>query len=182
MMTAEMNENSRHFLDELCKQTDSDLSTQASMYDIGAAVGLDRDAAKFVAEELIGKGFAEIKTLNGGISITLEGIEKTRILNGKLETPDHNKFSLGDAVILEGTQRLGVEQVVAELKRQSGNLGLDFDALTELVSDLSTIESQFMSSRPKTSIIRECFRSIKGVLEKTGSQEIIEKIKQWLGE
>ena len=181
-MTAEMNENSRQFLDELCKQTDSDLSTQASMYAIGAAVGLDKDAAKFVAEELIGMGLAEIKTLSGGISITHEGIEKIRMLNAKLKTPDHNEMSLGNAVILKGTRRLGVEQVVAELKRQSGNLRLDFDALTELISDLKTIESQLMSSRPKTSIIRECFRSMQGVLEKTGSREIMQTVKQWLGE
>jgi hypothetical protein len=125
-------------------------------------------------------GFAEIRTLSGGISITLEGIAKTRILNGKSETTDHNKISLGDAVILEGTQRLSIEQVVADLKSQTGNLGLDFDTLTELVSDLKTIESQLMSSRPKTAIVRECFRSIKEALEKTGPQESIEKIKQWI--
>jgi len=181
-MTAEINEKSRQFLGELLKQTDSDLSAQVSMYDIGAAVDLNRDAAKFVAEELIGMGFAEIKTLSGGISITLEGVEKIRSLSGKLETPDNNGISLGDATILEGIRRRGVEQVVAELKRQSDNLGLDFDTLTEMASDLKTIESQLMSSRPKTSIVRECFRSIQGVLEKTGSREIMLKVKQWIGE
>ena len=68
----------RHFLGELFDQTKGDSQVQISMYDIGTTMGMDKNTAKQVAEELIGLGMVEIRTLSGGISITEAGIEEVR--------------------------------------------------------------------------------------------------------
>ena len=66
--------------------------------------------------------------------------------------------------------------------RKTGNLGLDFDGLSEVMADLKSIDAQLGSSRPKTAIIRECFRSIMGVLQKTGDTDSLTPIKTLVGD
>jgi hypothetical protein len=68
------------------------------------------------------------------------------------------------------------------LKAQAGNLGLDFDTLSELMADVKTIAAQLASSRPKTAIIKECLRSLLGIVEKADDNENFAKIKALLGE
>ncbi len=46
------------------------------MYDVGEAIGLERDAALKTAEVLFGFELAEIKTLAGGIGITEDGLSE----------------------------------------------------------------------------------------------------------
>ena len=70
----ELSENGRNFLNELFKQSHGDSSVQYSMYDIGSNLGMDKEAAQRVAEELMGAVLVEIRTLAGGIAITEEGI------------------------------------------------------------------------------------------------------------
>ena len=79
-----------------------------------------------------------------------------------------------------GQQAVG--QVVSELKNQTGSLGLDFDTLSELMADLKTLEAQLDSSRPKTAIIRECLRSVLGVMEKTQSRQIVDRLCKLVAE
>ncbi len=69
-----------------------------------------------------------------------------------------------------------------ELKSQAGNLGLDFDDLSELLADLKTIDAQLGSSRPKTAIIRECLGSIKETLEGLADNKSLGQVKTLLGE
>jgi len=63
-----------------------------------------------------------------------------------------------------------------------GNLGLDFEGLSELMADLKTIDAQLSSSRPKTAIIRECLRSLKETLEGLADNESLVKVRSLLGE
>jgi hypothetical protein len=66
------------FLAELYRQTQGDPSIMVSMYEIGEALGLDRKASLRTAEDLLGTGLAEIKTLNGGIGITAQGAARAQ--------------------------------------------------------------------------------------------------------
>mgnify|MGYP005807766817 CR=1 FL=1 len=68
------------FVLELYLQTQGDPSSTVSWYDIGETLGLDREVSSQMAEEIIGTGLAEIKTLNGGITITDDGIDEARKL------------------------------------------------------------------------------------------------------
>lgn len=182
MSYSEFDETGRRFLVELFIQTKGDISSQVSMYDIGVKLGLDKEAAARVAEGLMVLELVELRTLSGGIGITTDGLEEVRKLGVDLDVSEGAGPKLGNALILENATRHAVDHITAVLKTQAGNMGLDFEVLTELIADLKTIDAQLISSRPKTAIIRECFKSIKGVLENVGEKESVIRIKGMLGE
>lgn len=164
-MDFEVDETGKQFLIQLFDQTHGDPSNQVSMYDIGRLMGLERNAATRVAEELMGSQLVEIRTLSGGIGISAAGSELVQNLIGPLAPKAEESYKLGDDPLLDAPGREAVGLIVSEIKDQIGTLGLDFDSLTELMADLKTIEAQLGSSRPKTAIVRQCLLSIGGVLK-----------------
>jgi hypothetical protein len=151
------------------------------MYDIGDQVGLDRDIASAVAQELIGSMLVEIRTLSGGIGISADGSQMAQKLIGPAASSGDEFAKLDDAPLLKSSGRQAVEQIASELKKQAGSLGLDFDTLTELMADLKTIDAQLGSSRPKTAIIRECLRSVLAVLKNSADSEMSGRIRALVG-
>ncbi len=182
MSSSELDEAGQQFLIQLFEQTGGDPSAQVSMYDIGEGLGLDRDTSSRVAETLIGLQLVEIRTLSGGIGISTEGANEVKLLTGGTPLADGSPGKLTDQPVMDTTSCQSVEQVAGELKNQAGNLGLDFDGLSELMADIKTIDAQLGSSRPKTAIIRECLRSLKEALEGSVENEILLKIKRLLRE
>jgi hypothetical protein len=182
MSSSELDEAGQQFLIQLFEQTSGDSSAQVSMYDVGGGLGLDRDASSRVAETLIGLQLAEIRTLSGGIGISTEGANEVKRLTGGVSPTDGSPGKLTEQPIMDPASCQGVEQAAGELKSQAGNLGLDYDGLSELMADLKTIDAQLASSRPKTAIIRECLCSIKEVLEGAAKAEILIKIRALLDE
>lgn len=178
----ELDESGQQFLIQLFEQTGGDSSAQASMYDIGEGLGLDRDTSSRLAETLIGLQLVEIRTLSGGVGISTEGANEVKRLTGGVSPVDGSPGKLTDQPLMDPISSQGVEQAAGELKSQTGNLGLDFDGLSELMADLKTIDAQLGSSRPKTAIIRECLRSIKAVLQGVGNGGSLAKIRALLGE
>ena len=122
----------------------------------------------------------EIRTLSGGIGISAAASEIVQ----KIVGPDSRvgKFAkLGEEPLLSSTGRQAVERIVAEIKDQVGAMGLGFGALTELMTDLKTIDVQLESPRPKTAIIRQCFVSIGGVLKTKPDSRLNGSINGLLG-
>ena len=72
------------FLVELYHRTQGDASVRVSMFDVGESLELDRTLSLRIAEELIGTGLAEIKTLSGIIGITTDGITEARQLGASV--------------------------------------------------------------------------------------------------
>jgi hypothetical protein len=181
MTLNDVDETARQFLFQVFQQTNGDTSVQVSMYDIGEALGLDRDAALKVAEALIALQMVEIRTLSGGIGISTDGVAEMQQLFGDRIEPGDQAIRLGDEPILDQIRCQVVEELMAGFKARVGNLGLGFDRLNELMADVKTIDAQLESSRPKAAIIRECLRSLKSVLEKVGDDESLGKIRELLG-
>jgi hypothetical protein len=50
------------------------------------------------------------------------------------------------------------------------------------MADLKTIDAQLSSPNPKTAIIRECFRSIVGLLQSMDNDDTLKSVKTLLGE
>jgi hypothetical protein len=176
MTDSELDDIAQQFLIQLFEQTQGDVSIQVSMYDIGGLLGMDRDTASSVAQELMGQQLAEVRTLSGGIGISADGAARIQNLMGPLASDTSESEQLGDGPVLTSGGQQAVAQVVSELKTQTGSLGLDFDTLGEMMADLKTIEAQLDSSRPKTAIIRECLRSVMGVVEKTQSRQLVDRL------
>lgn len=181
LKTDEIDGIGQQFLIQLFQETGGDATMQVSMYDVGDQLGLDRDTAAKVAQELIGSMLVEIRTLSGGVAISADGVQAAKELIGPAASKDGEAATLGDAPILDSSGRQAVEQIAAELKGQAGNLGLDFETLTELMADLKTIDAQLGSSRPKTAIIRECLSSILEVSKAVASSKISGRIQSLVG-
>ena len=182
MNSSELDETCQQFLIQLFEQTGGDPSAQASMYEVGEGLGLDRDSSSRAAETLIGLQMVEIRTLSGGIGISTEGANEVKRLTGGAIPTDGSPTTLTDQRVMDPPSCQGVEQIAGELKSQVANLGLDFDRLSELMADLKTIDAQLGSSQPKTAIIRECLRSLKEILEDATEAEILLKIRALLRE
>ena len=65
------------------------------MYDIGGLLGMDRDTASSMAQELMGQQLAEIRTLSGGIGISADGAARIQNLMGPLASDSSKSAKLG---------------------------------------------------------------------------------------
>ena len=180
-MTSDIKENMNRFLVELYLLTKGDTSIMVSMYDVGESLGLDRNDALRTAEELIGTGLVEIITLNGGISITADGIDEAHQMGAAVAEETQADLSLGDKPVLDETRCGGVAHITNELKHRLGDKGLSFDPLAEILADLKSIDAQLSSPNPKTAIVRECLQSIRGVLKTAGDTDGLSLVEALLG-
>jgi hypothetical protein len=182
MTISELDESGQRFLIQLFEQTRGDTSAQVSMYDVGKDINMDRDTSSRVAEILIGLQLVEIRTLSGGISIRSQGADEVKSLMGGAALTGDSHRKLTDQPIMDQISCQAVEQAAGELKSKAGNLGLDFEGLSELMADLKTIDAQLSSSRPKAAIIRECLRSLKETLVALAENESLMKVRALLGD
>jgi hypothetical protein len=159
----EIGEKEKDFLLALFELAEGDPSAQVSVGDIGDRLGIDRQEASAVSEDLMGLGLVDVRTLSGGIGMSEDGVSAARQLGAGGGPQDEGERLGSDPVMSEAVRR-AVGEVTDGLKCQSGKLGLDYDPLTELMADLRTIDAQLTSSRPKTAVIRECLLSIRSLL------------------
>ena len=164
----------------LFEKTAGVTASQISMYDLGADLGLSRDEANLITTELMSDNLIEIRTLSGGIGITNDGIKEVKNLGAGGDLADEGPV-LGTESILNDNVKNACDLMVSGLKSDLNQLGLDFDAMSEIMADLKTIDIQLGSPKPKTAILRECFRSVQSVLEKSGAFEKAEKINKFSG-
>jgi hypothetical protein len=175
------NDLQKAFLLELYRSADGAAGVQRSMHAVGAAVGMDKERASRTAEDLIGKGWVEIKTLSGGIGLTAEGIEVALQEGAGGGSGGGSLPRLGKAVFLAEPERTGVEKMVAEIKQNIPSLKTEYAQLEEMVLDLKTAEVQLLSPRAKTAVIREVLRALQTALAKAGARDTAERIERMIG-
>ena len=182
MRFGELDENGRTFLLSVYKQTKGDPEAVVSMYDVGSELGIDRNAASRLAEDLMGWLMLEIRTLSGGIGITPSAVEEIEASGLGGSKPQAKALCLGTDPVMSTDVRKAVERVTDALKQKVGSIGLPFDALAEVMADLKTVAAQFESSRPKTAIVRACFQSLKNTLDQAGAIDCAGLVAGLLGE
>lgn len=174
-------ETARQFLKNLFEQTGGQTSRQVSMFDVGAALGWDRDAASRAAQDLMAAGLVEIRTLSGGIGISADGAAMVQSTLGS-GNQEAAMARLGSSRIMDPAVCQAVERVCDGIKSQAGSLGLDFDTLAELMADLKTVADQMGSPRPKTAIVREGLRSVEGVLKQFAGNRSLAGVRALIGD
>ena len=177
MSVNEIDDIGRKFLIQLYTETNGDASIQVSMYDIGNMLGLERDDASRVAEDLMGWELVEIRTLSGGIGIHPEAVNEIRALAGDDGPGAENNSRIGHELILGEAGRQVIEDLSGEIKSQAGTLGLEFEPLSEMMADLKTMDAQLDSPRPKTAIFRQCLGSIKDNIANTAASPLVDRIR-----
>jgi len=154
--------NMKNFLRQLFTLCGGDTAVAISMYQVGESLGLDKTAAASTAEDLIIDGYAELKTLAGGITITASGLEalgKSDGATGGEKQPDVHVLGTGE--ILEDDDRRAVEQILAEVRQAAAEIQ-QYEQIEALVIDIKTIEVQLLSSRPKTAVVRALLKAVGG--------------------
>ena len=161
-----------NYMQQLYEMSGGDVSTEVSMYDIGAALGMDRSEAGALAEDLIIDGYAELKNLTGGICITSAGLQLLNLdTGGPGEGQDEGRLELGEAEVLTAEQVEAVEDLVGEIRVAIAAGGFAYTQVEELVIDLKTLQIQLLSSRPKTDVVRAILGSLVKPLEKQPETE-----------
>ncbi len=166
----------KSYLLELYNSTEGDTGVQASMYVVGANIGLQKNEAGTMAEDLIVQGWVELVTLSGGISITAEGIEKLQI-TGSVPAAAGTSLRLGAGPVFDEAGREVVDKIVAEIKTHVPQVQASYPQLEEMIIDLKTIETQMLSPNPKVEVIRELLRSVQSILANLKLDELSVKLK-----
>ncbi len=173
-----------NYLQQLYQMSGGDVSAEVSMYEVGAVLGLDKSEAGSVAEDLIIDGYAELKNLTGGISITNSGLRLLEVeITDGAETSSEAKFVLGGGEVLAREGCAAVEQLVGEIKKAAVEGGFNYSQAEELVIDIKTLETQLLSNRPKKAIVKEILLSLANQLlaDEQGAL-LAEQIRQGIGE
>lgn len=165
----------QRYLFELYQMTAGDAGAQVSMFEVGAVMGLEKTEAGKLAEELIGDGLAEVKTLSGGIGITAEGIQRVQA-GGAGEPSAAAEPDLGRGPVLEGEAVAALSSLLADVKARLPKTGATYDQLEEMVMDLKTVDVQLLSPRPKSAIVRETLRSLHSAFSAIGDSGLSERL------
>ena len=173
----------QNFMEQLAQMSGGDVSKEVSMYEIGSSMGLDRSEAGALAEELIIDGYAELKNLTGGISITAAGL---RLLNLDTEGPGEDqgegRFVLGDTEALTPEGIEAVEGLAEEIRKVIGEGGFGYSPVEEMIIDLKTLQVQLLSCRPKTDVVRVILACLARPLGgKPETERLSSTIKQMIG-
>ena len=174
------NERCQLFLVELCRLAAGDTNVELSMYDVGAAIGMERDESGVIAEELIIDGFAELVSLSGGVSITSGGLKHLNHDSWSSAGED-NVQRLGNGPVLDSTKRHAVEDMLEAYRNAIRNDQLSYTRLEEIIIDIKTLEIQLISAKPKTPIVRAVLNSLAGYASTEGMSELKERIEIMAG-
>ncbi len=164
------------FLEELHRQTMGNLDLQASMYEVGAALGLAKAEAGSLAEELMVSGLIELRTLSGGISITNEGLASLGITAPPPASAEGElRFSGGQ--VADKADRELLSQLITSMQSSLIGAKIDYAQLEEIVIDLKTIEVQLLSPTPKIAVFRELLRSLHSAFQRLEQKSVVSKLE-----
>jgi hypothetical protein len=167
------NPEAKAFLFELYTMTQGDPEAHVSMYDVGTTLGLEKDEAGTMAEDLYTQGFAELKTLSGGIGITSQGL---KALDIPVAPEFDDALQLGAGPVLEDVGKEAVNTILQDIKTGIARGKQVYPQLEEMVIDIKTIETQMLSPNPKTQVIREVLRSLHTNIAASGPEDLAVKL------
>lgn len=168
------------YLQQLYQSTAGKTDAQVSMFAVGETMGLDKTTAGKIAEDLIGNGLVEVKTLSGGIGITDLGIERVQA-DGGSPAAASDDLQLNSGPVLDDSGRQAMEAVLSKLRDHIAAAKSSYDRLEELVIDMKTIEVQLLSPRPKTAIFREALFSLQSTFKRVGATAMAEQLSRMTG-
>jgi hypothetical protein len=130
------------------------------MFAAGAALGWEREASSARAQDLIGLGLLEIRTLSGAVGLATDGIAAVRAVRGAAD--DTSAAPLGGGPALSAVERRRAADICAGVRAEAtAGRGLT----PEIEADLRTLAAQLESPHPKTAIVRECLRALAAAVD-----------------
>ena len=183
----DLKRNRFQFLKKLYEITEGNALCSVNMWELGNELEFIRQTTEQIVQFLVGENLVKYFTLGGNIAITHQGIVQ---VEKALSEPDKptlyfppiniiNVQNMVGSQIQQGTSESNqtyssstsdykdVFGFIMELEGKLDELQLDSSDAQEISADVSTIESQIKSSRPKNLIIKESLKSIRNILEGT---------------
>lgn len=161
----------RDYLLEVYNQTQGDQEKQVAMQDVGLALGMDKDQAGALGQDLVVEGLVDLKTLAGGISLTSQGLEMLQ-KGGYITVSVKDSFQISGGPVINEADRQSIEKIVEKIKQAVSQKSAPFEDLEEIVVDLKTLEVYLLSPKPKTSIVRAIFNSLHDSLKRLDLNEV----------
>ena len=163
-----------------------------SMFNIGEELGFDKSLTMQIAQYLKGEGLIKFRTMPGGIAISHSGVVH---MERALSEPDApTEYFPAVINIISAEQILGsqiqqaspaavqvriredryeqLQEAVNALKESIDQLSLAQQDVSDVKTDIQTIEAQMLKSRPNPTIITECVLSIRRILEQVAATVI----------
>jgi hypothetical protein len=189
------------FLKRLYEVTEGNRLVSVNLWELGEELGFSRSETDRIDEFLNGEGLIKHIAMGGTVSITHQGVVEVENALSKPDEPTtyfppvnyiHVQNMIGSQ-IQQGTNQSSqvltynnndidsILKFVADLKSQLPELKLNAEVQAEVESDISTIESQAKSPRPKFAVIKECLSSVRTVLEGIAGNAIAAILLQQLG-
>lgn len=169
-----ISQQTNEFLNALYQQTGDDLEKHAATLDVGAAIGLEKQEASALAEELILAELVELKTLAGGIGITRSGME-TLEKEGYISGISASACTLSGEPVLTDDDCKIMTELLDNLRAGFAKGGIPYERLEEVVFDIKTVEVQLLSPKPKTAVVRAVLSSLRQSVDELGVEAIPEK-------
>ena len=174
-----MNNPSLTFLKTLYRLIDPNPDGSISMYDVGAEMDLDRDASNQKAQELMGDGLVEVRTLAGAIGITPAGLN---LLATHLDAAPTDDVRLGTDGVASPEVKTALQQIADHLQKASTHWNVGENDQAELFADLETIRAQMGSPKPKNTILHATVESLHALLVKFDQDDpAVERLAGLLG-
>ncbi len=186
----EMKKKRFQFLNKLFEITGGSEYEIVNMFELGSEMDFSKEDINLVGDYLAGEGLIKYETLGGGIIITHYGIKQIEeayshpVTETRYFPPVNIMYvnKMSGSQIQQGTidssQKMDLSTVelqsiarfIGEFKNKLPELQLEKDAKQEADAEISTLEAQLRSPKPKSNIIRECLATIKVILENVASQ------------
>jgi hypothetical protein len=179
------------FLRRLYEMSEGDQDHDVSMDDVGTEFGYSPQETYRIAQYLNGEGLIEHVTLSGDIAITHYGVVQVEDALTNPEQPSQYFPAVNNIINInhmtgsqiqqgtsQSTQMITVSNIdsetistfINEFNNKLPELQLDVENQKEAEADISTVEAQLKSPKPKHSIISECLKSLRSILENAAGQ------------
>lgn len=195
-----LQKNRFSFLRHLYETTKGRRDVMVSLFEIAAEIGIDKGEEGPLADYLEGEGLLDFVTLQGNICITHEGIiQVEKALTQPDKATDYfppvnvihvetmNNSQIQQATIesiqvfnLNENKISAIEKFLGDLRKNTAELDLGKDLLSELEAEMSTIDAQINSPKPKSGILKATLLSIKTILEGAAGSVIASQLIEQL--
>lgn len=173
------------FLNKLYEITNGDSSYMVNMWELGNELKFNKAMTSNIVDYLIGEYLIESKALGGGIAITHQGIIEIEDLHNNpdfssvhfpainmihIENMTNSAIQQGvsnsnQSIAFNESKKNDLKTVIKELQLIKEKLISNNEIITEFEAELSTLNSQEKSPRPKKVIISESLRTIRNLIE-----------------
>jgi len=174
------------FLAGLYKATEGHTLVSLNSWELGDHLNFDRQQTDLIVRFLCEESLLKYFGAGGTVVITHEGVKE---VEAAMATPDeettyfppvniiNNYGSMTNSSIQQAgagsTQNAtvsvdsnDVQTFLALLRTHLGDLGVNQEEKEDLVHNIDTVEAQLKRSSPSESIIGECMRAVRAVMEK----------------